>query len=190
MNRRFSLTIVSFLGIAVLLIAISSLVGTILPKVDTASCTANATTVTQILLGCTQGIVQNLVKLVTAVLLTLLMLPLVQMLMEHKNLKELRHQMLSADNNDSPALLIAAVFISMCLLTWVTPYSVVQNYIVFLMFRLGLWIIVSIITAFFLVALIAGIRRSTTILDDFQAQGTNTVSFLIGAALIGAALLV
>lgn len=140
--------------------------------------------------GWQQRLPELLIKIATIALLSVPAVYLVRCAMGCCKDRELREQMLTADHNDSPVILTAAVLVGLALFVNGLPFTRLPNFVAHLLFRGGFALLLSVLLALILLRGRAHVQSFHQVEEQIRMPGTNGVSILLGVALVTAALLV
>lgn len=182
MIPRHVITIV-LLGITAMCAAL--FFGLLLPPREAASCAAE--TMNGVLVTCWQiHLLPTLVKIAASAVLLVPMVKLVQAMMGFTSFAELKNQHRSVDGNDSPTILLAAVFIALALLMYKLPYTAFWNFFIYLLWKGGFAMILSVIFSFLGLRYMVGLRSLERVNELMKEPGNNAVALIMGGCIVAA----
>ncbi len=178
----------SLILIGLLSMVLGAFLGVFLIPTQSISYTGDSENLTQVLLTKLNGSFSVTVFKILAVLV--LMFPaivMVKKIMGYESDVDLRSQMVTPDNNDSPVILTVGMGIAIAIFVSGLPFTGPFNFLAYLLFKGGYALILSVLLALFLVRFRANIKTFAEAEDEIKKEGTNAVSLLIsGAAIIAA----
>lgn len=170
---------------------LGTILGSMLTPTVVVDYTGDSTNMAQVfLIKWTGNLSTTFIKVMTVLALMFPAAVVVKRVMGFEKDPELRAQMLTPDNNDSPAIVTAGTLCALAILVAKLPFTGPLNYIAHLLFRGGYALLLAVLFAAILLWFRANVTRFDKIDEQIKLPGTDAIAIFISVAAIVAALLV
>lgn len=165
--------------LAVIVFVVSGFIGGSIVPISLPGCSQNTMNLTELNTVCLlENSVGWAVKLIIIVLLTwFVATPLVITSANLRDRADLKAQMFTKDNNDTPAIFLVGILAWLVVVVFEVPFTVLPNYLANLAWRGSLSLIIMMIINTMILRLL-GITSFSRLEEEISASGSNAVGWL------------